>query len=151
MRDSYVMTCLAPNRHMKPVCTGGLSVLTRCPIWHQSVSLVGSIFGHFPTRTAHSLSGRAHKTPQPRDYMFHLKTSSPKGKPFKLSSVLKAEPPAGTDGSDWHRYEIAHGSRTMVGYRQGSRQSVKVAIEIMVVHLNERRVGKGRVQPKNRV
>jgi hypothetical protein len=73
--------------------------------------------------------------------MIHLKTFPPKGKPFKLVAVLKAEAPAGTDGSDWHRYEITQGDNTIVGYRQGSRRNVKLAIEEMVVHLNERRVG----------
>ena len=78
--------------------------------------------------------------------MFHLKTFPPKGEPFKLASVLDTEPPTGTEGSNWHRYVITQGESTIVGYRQGTRRAVKLAIEEIVVQLNERRVGKaGRV------
>jgi hypothetical protein len=65
---------------------------------------------------------------------------SAKGEPFTLTSVLKEEPPAGTDGSDWHRYVITQGGNTIVGHRQGSTRSVTLAVEEIVLHLNERRL-----------
>ncbi len=60
--------------------------------------------------------------------------------PFKLSSVLKEGPPAGAEGIDWHRYVITQGDNTIVGHRQGSTRGVTLAIEEIVLHLNERRV-----------
>ncbi len=62
------------------------------------------------------------------------------GEPFKLTSILKGEPPAGAEGIDWHRYVITQGSNTIVGHRQGSTSSVTLAVEEIVLHLNERRV-----------
>jgi len=59
--------------------------------------------------------------------------------PFKLSSVLKEEAPAGAEGIGWHRYVIAQGDNTIVGHRQGSTSSVTLAIDEIVLHLNERR------------
>ncbi len=61
--------------------------------------------------------------------------------PFMLSSVLKEEPPAGAEGIGWHRYVITQGDNTIVGHRQGSTSSVTLAVEEIIVHLNERRVG----------
>ena len=69
-----------------------------------------------------------------------------KGEPFKLASVLKEEPPPATEGIGWHRYVIAQGDNTIVGHRQGSTRSVTLAVEEVVLHLNERRLHKqGRV------
>ena len=65
-----------------------------------------------------------------------------KGEPFKLTSILKEGPPTGTEGAGWHRYVIAQGDNTIVGHRQGSTRSVTLAAEEIVLHLNERRVGK---------
>jgi len=73
--------------------------------------------------------------------MYQLKTFPPKGEPFKLASVRKTDPPTGTDGSNWRRYVIAQGESTIVGYRQGSHRSVRLAIKEIVVQLNERRIG----------
>ncbi len=67
---------------------------------------------------------------------------SAKGEPFTLTSILKEEPPAGAEGIDWHRYVITQGGNTIVGHRQGSTRSVTLAVEEIVLHLNERRVGK---------
>ncbi len=64
-----------------------------------------------------------------------------KGEPFKLSSVLKEGPPAGAEGIGWHRYVITQGDNTIVGHRQGSIRSVTLAIEKIVLQLNERRLG----------
>jgi len=74
--------------------------------------------------------------------LFHTKTFPPKGEPFEFGSISDTEPPPGTDGSDWRRYVITQGESTIVGYRQGPQQSVKLAIEEIVVHLNERRIGR---------
>jgi hypothetical protein len=65
-----------------------------------------------------------------------------KGEPFKLTSILKERSPAGAEGIDWHRYVITQGGNTIVGHRQGSTSSVKLDVEGIVLHLNERRVGK---------
>ncbi len=65
-----------------------------------------------------------------------------KGEPFKLTSILKEEPPTGAEGIDWHRYLITQGDNPIVGHRQGSSSSVRLAFEEIVLHLNERRVGK---------
>ena len=68
------------------------------------------------------------------------------GQPYEIVSVKKGEAPAGMEGSDWHRYEIAQGSNIIQGCRQGSLRSVTMAVEEMVEQLNERRLGKrGRV------
>ena len=87
--------------------------------------------------------------------MFHIKTFPPKGEPFELGSISSVAPPQGADGGNWRRYVITQGESTIVGYRQGTERTVKLAIEEIVVQLNERRVGKpGRVHlipsPKKR-
>ncbi len=64
-----------------------------------------------------------------------------KGEPFKLKSIRKEQSPAGAEGIGWHRYVITQGDNTIVGHRQGSASSVRLAVEEIVVHLNERRVG----------
>ena len=71
-----------------------------------------------------------------------LGSVSATGEPFTLTSILKEEPPAGTEGVGWHRYVITQGGNTIVGHRQGSTRSVTLAVEEIVLHLNERRVGK---------
>ncbi len=63
-----------------------------------------------------------------------------KDEPFKLKSIRKERSPAGAEGIDWHRYVITRGDNTIVGHRQGSTSSVRLAIEEIVLHLNERRV-----------
>lgn len=61
--------------------------------------------------------------------------------------MKKTEPPAGSEGKDWVRYEIAQGSNLITGYRQGTVSSIKRAAEEIVVGLNERRSpNRGRVQ-----
>ena len=79
-----------------------------------------------------------------------------KGEPFKLTSIVKEEPPTGTEGVGWHRYVINQGGEnTIVGHTQGSANSVGLAVEEILVSLNERRRGNfGRVHlipgPKKR-
>ncbi len=67
-----------------------------------------------------------------------------KSEPFKLKSIRKERSPAGAEGIDWHRYVITQGSNTIVGHRQGSTSSVRLAVEGIVLHLNERRLGEFR-------
>ena len=70
------------------------------------------------------------------------------GEPFKLKSIRKEQPPAGAEGIDWHRYVITQGDNTIVGHRQGSTSSVRLAVEEIVVRLNQRRLRyQGRVHP----
>ncbi len=65
---------------------------------------------------------------------------------YEIVSVRRAEPPRGADGSDWHRYVIAHGTNTIHGWRQGNLEAVTRAVEEFVAQLNERQLGKhGRV------
>ncbi len=65
-----------------------------------------------------------------------------KGEPFKLKSIRKERSPAGAEGIDWHCYVITQGDNTIVGHRQGGTSSVRLAVEGIVLHLNERRVRK---------
>lgn len=68
------------------------------------------------------------------------------GQPYEIVSVQRAEPPPGLEGSDWYRYVITQGSNTINGCRQGNLRAVTLAVEEIVVQLNERRLGKrGRV------
>ena len=65
-----------------------------------------------------------------------------KGERFKLKSIRTERPPAGAEGIGWHRYVITQGGNTIVGHRQGSTRTVALAIEEIVLHLNERRLHK---------
>ena len=68
------------------------------------------------------------------------------GQPYEIVSVQRAEPPPGLEGSNWYRYVITQGSNTINGCRQGNLKAVTLAVEEIVVQLNERRLGKrGRV------
>jgi hypothetical protein len=66
---------------------------------------------------------------------------------YEMLSVERAEPPAGTEGGNWHCYSIAFdGSNSIQGCRQGSLSVVTKAVEEIVAQLNERHRGKhGRV------
>ena len=63
-------------------------------------------------------------------------------KRYEIKSILKADPPAGAEGDDWYRYEIAHGTNSISGYKQGTLEEVTEAMEENVVQLNERQFGK---------
>ncbi len=65
-----------------------------------------------------------------------------KDESFTLKSIQKERPPAGAEGIGWHRYVITQADNTIVGYRQGSTRSVRLAVEEIVVQLNERRLVK---------
>lgn len=70
----------------------------------------------------------------------------PENGPFEMASLKKADAPDGTGGKNWYKYVINQGANQIVGYRQGSHQDVKQAVEDIVVNLNQRRSGKpGRV------
>ncbi len=67
--------------------------------------------------------------------------------PYELKAVNRSEPPTGSEGKDWVRYEIAQGSNLITGYRQGTVAAIKRAAEQIVEGLNERRSpNRGRVQ-----
>lgn len=63
---------------------------------------------------------------------------------YKLISVQASGPPSDMEGPNWHCYIIAQGQNTVVGFRQGSLESVQSSVEEIVVRLNERRIGKVR-------
>jgi hypothetical protein len=67
--------------------------------------------------------------------------------PFTVGEITKSEPPDGADTKNWYRYVITRGAqKAVVGHRQGSLKSVKVAVEEVVTRMNERLYGKsGRV------
>jgi len=69
---------------------------------------------------------------------------------YEIKSILKTEAPLGADGSDWYCYEIAHGSNSISGYKQGSLEAVTEATEENVVQLNERQFGKRAVASKGK-
>lgn len=61
------------------------------------------------------------------------------GRPYEIVSVRRAEPPAGAESFDWHRYVIAfEGTNTIRGCRQGQLKAVTRAVEEIVAKLNER-------------
>jgi hypothetical protein len=65
---------------------------------------------------------------------------------YGIVSVKPVDPPFGAVGTGWHRYIIEQGKNSIHGYRQGSIDTVKRAVEEIVFRLNERRCGKyGRV------
>lgn len=69
---------------------------------------------------------------------------------YEIKSILKTEPPPGAEGSDWYRYEIAHGTNCINGYKQGSLEEVTEAMEENIVLLNERQFGKKAVASKQK-
>ena len=75
--------------------------------------------------------------------------------PYEIVSIKRAEAPSGTEGTGWHHYVISQGHNTISGHRQGTLKTVTLAVEEIVVQLNERQLGKrGRVNlvpaPKKR-
>ena len=61
---------------------------------------------------------------------------------YHIVSIQKTDSPPGADGSDWHRYEIAHGANSINGYKQGKLEAVTQALEENIEQLNERQFGK---------
>ena len=67
--------------------------------------------------------------------------------PYEIVSVQRADPPHGSQGSNWYQYEIVQGKNKIRGYRQGSLKVVTRDVKAIVAQLNERRTGKcSRVQ-----
>ncbi len=69
---------------------------------------------------------------------------------YEIKSILKTDAPLGADGTDWYRYEIAHGTNSINGYTQGSLEEVTEAMEENVVLLNERQFGKRAIATKKK-
>ncbi len=65
-----------------------------------------------------------------------------KTQPFKIIELTKTDPPEADDEREWYRYVISQGDKPIIGLRQGSKRSVKMAIEEVVLRMNERRLGK---------
>lgn len=65
-----------------------------------------------------------------------------KTQPFRIIELSRTDPPEADDEREWHRYVISQGDKPIVGMRQGSKRSVKAAIEEVVERMNERRLGK---------
>jgi hypothetical protein len=59
--------------------------------------------------------------------------------PFEITSVCSVAPPQGLPEAEWHRYEISQGHNKIVGYRAGSADTVREAVELIVLRLNMRR------------
>ena len=59
--------------------------------------------------------------------------------PFEIVSIRSVVTPSGLSGSEWHRYEICQGINSIVGYRSGSADNVREAVESIVAGLNHRR------------
>ncbi len=73
-------------------------------------------------------------------------TPIPRSQFYAIVSIVKSDPPEGTEGTNWHCYIIEQGNNTIRGYRQGSLKAVRLAVEEIVEQLNERRLGKrGRI------
>lgn len=73
--------------------------------------------------------------------------------PYEIVSIRSADAPNGATGVDWHRYEICQGHNQIVGFRTGDFETVTLAVERIVLRLNDRRQHRrGRVdvvlQPK---
>ena len=65
---------------------------------------------------------------------------------YEIRSIEPTDPPADTEGKDWHHYVIGLGEETISGYQRGSRKAVTQSVQEIVERLNERRFGKrGRV------
>ena len=65
-----------------------------------------------------------------------------KTQPFRIIELVKSDPPEADDDREWYRYVISQGDKPINGLRQGSKRSVKAAVDEVVLRLNERRMGK---------
>ena len=58
---------------------------------------------------------------------------------YEIVSIKRAEPPPDAQGSNWYRYVIAfEGTNTIHGCRQGGLKAVTIAVEEIIIQLNER-------------
>ena len=65
-----------------------------------------------------------------------------KTQPFRIIELVRGDPPEADDNREWYRYVISQGDKPITGLRQGSKRSVKAAVDEVVLRLNERRMGK---------
>lgn len=77
---------------------------------------------------------------KPKDLL--MEASFWKTQPFKVIELSKTDAPESDDEREWYRYVISQGDKPIVGLRQGSKRSVKAAIDEVVLRMNERRMGK---------
>jgi len=62
---------------------------------------------------------------------------------YEIVTIQRAEPPPDAEGANWYRYVIAfEGTNTIQGCRQGSLKAVTIAVEEIIVQLNERHTKK---------
>lgn len=73
-----------------------------------------------------------------------------KTRPFRVVELTRTEPPDEEDDREWYRYVISQGDQPIVGMRQGSKRSVKAAVDELVLRMNERRLGKSPRPPAGR-
>jgi hypothetical protein len=59
--------------------------------------------------------------------------------PYEIVSINSVAAPNGAAGADWHRYEISQGHNNIVGFRSGDIENVRLAVESIVLRLNDRR------------
>lgn len=69
---------------------------------------------------------------------------APNDEKYTLTSVERADAPAGMEGDDWFCYTISQGDNQIVGYRRGKLRAIKAELKTLVDGLNERRSGKPR-------
>lgn len=62
---------------------------------------------------------------------------------YEVNQVIKAEAPAGCEGSDWYRYEIKGERNSITGYARGSLRKVTKYAQEQAVNLNARSGGQG--------
>lgn len=66
--------------------------------------------------------------------------------PYEIVSIRAVPAPSGATGTSWHRYEISQGHNKIIGFRDGGMAKVTLAVETIVLRLNERRKhARGRV------
>lgn len=68
----------------------------------------------------------------PEEFTVHVREK------YKVASVVKAEPPEGMSGDDWHQYTITYGKTSIQGLKPGSLFSVTQHAEEFAENLNER-------------
>jgi hypothetical protein len=61
-----------------------------------------------------------------------------KASKFPVTSIEKAEPPAGESGGEWYEYVIGIGSSVIKGKRSGSLKAVTAYVKEYAENLNER-------------
>lgn len=60
---------------------------------------------------------------------------------FVIECIEKSDPPKDMTGNDWYRYIVRQNKRKIIGYKNGTLQSVTENIESFTEGLNERSIG----------